>query len=374
MSRFEGNCIAYFVSPHGYGHAARAAAVMEAMFELDEGLRFEVFTQVPRWFLSESLRGNFGYHSVLTDIGLVQRTPLRADLSATLRRLDQFLPLDRSLIEDSARLVRRSKCRLVVCDISPFGIAVGKEAGVPSVLVENFTWDWIYQGYLRDDVRMREHINYLEGLFKAADFHIQTEPVCRQSNVDLTTSPISRNTRTLAKRTRENLGIPESAKVVLITMGGIPEHYSFLDKLANTRGIHFIVPGASRQPRTLGNLVLLPHHSHYFHPDLVNASDAVIGKVGYSTLAEVYYAGVPFGYVARKRFRESRVLVSYIENQMNGMPVEEREFHDGSWLSFLTSLLAMPRIRRQGPRGAEQAARFIYDFVKSTHVQGNSLS
>jgi hypothetical protein len=31
------------------------------------------------------------------------------------------------------------------------------------------------------------------------------------------------------------------------------------------------------------NLVLLPHHSGFYHPDLVNASDAVIGKVGYST-------------------------------------------------------------------------------------------
>ena len=30
-----------------------------------------------------------------------------------------------------------------------------------------------------------------------------------------------------------------------------------------------------------------------FHPDLVNASDAVIGKAGYNTLAEVFYAGTP---------------------------------------------------------------------------------
>ena len=35
------------------------------------------------------------------------------------------------------------------------------------------------------------------------------------------------------------------------------------------------------------NLILLPHHSVFFHPDLVNASDAVVGKLGYSTLAAV---------------------------------------------------------------------------------------
>jgi len=38
-------------------------------------------------------------------------------------------------------------CLLVVSDISPMGLLVAETAEIPSILIENFTWDWIYQGY-----------------------------------------------------------------------------------------------------------------------------------------------------------------------------------------------------------------------------------
>jgi hypothetical protein len=49
------NRIAFFISPHGYGHAARAAGIMEALSGLDPLIRFELFTMVPRWFFADSL-------------------------------------------------------------------------------------------------------------------------------------------------------------------------------------------------------------------------------------------------------------------------------------------------------------------------------
>jgi hypothetical protein len=143
MKKGENHRIACFISPHGYGHAARASGVIEALFTLDPHLGFDIFTQVPQWFLRHSIPGEFEYHSLLTDIGLVQETPLKANLKKTLHRLDQFLPLDPLIIHELAEFVRDRKCQLIVCDISPLGIKVAKEAGIPSVLVENFTWDWI---------------------------------------------------------------------------------------------------------------------------------------------------------------------------------------------------------------------------------------
>ncbi len=111
--------------------------------------------------------------------------------------------------------------------------------------------------------------------------------------------------------------------------------------------------------RVRDNLVLLPHRSPYFHPDLVNASDAVIGKAGYSTLAETYYAGVPYGYVERPKFRESQFLAAYIRREMKGMPISETQFENGEWLASIADLLALPRIKRRQQNGADQAAEFI---------------
>ncbi len=332
---------------------------MAALHAIDPTFHFDIFTRVPRWFFTDSLRGAFTYHPLLTDIGLVQETALREDLAATVSALNRFLPFRPTVVRDSAAQVVGLKCELVVCDIAPLGIAVARAAGVPSVLVENFTWDWIYQGYQRDEPRISDAITYLHGAFRAADYHIQSEPVCRYGGADLVTPPVSRAPRMLRQATREKLGIPRRAKAVLITMGGIPSEYDFLQRLEEQRGLYFVIPGNGGSARREGNLVLLPHRSEFYHPDLVNACDAVIGKLGYSTVAEVYRAGVPLGYVSRARFRESSVMARFVRRWMNGVAISEAQFLTGDWLRHLPDLLALPRVQRREANGATQAARFI---------------
>src|SRR5512138_3861696 len=86
--------IACFVTPHGFGHAARAAAVIEALRGLTPGLHAHLFTTVPRWFFGESLGRGFTRHGLDVDVGLVQRGPLAEDLPATLARLRALYPPD----------------------------------------------------------------------------------------------------------------------------------------------------------------------------------------------------------------------------------------------------------------------------------------
>jgi UDP:flavonoid glycosyltransferase YjiC (YdhE family) len=363
--------IAYFITPHGYGHAARASAVMAAIQQRTPEVRFEIFTQVPRWFFQDSLSEPFGYHPLLTDIGLAQKTALAEDIPETLNRLDDLLPFDVSRVQDTTSQIRKLGCQMVLCDIAPMGIAVAREAGIPSVLIENFTWDWIYEAYLDDTPELKRYITYLGEAFDAADYHVQTQPVCHPRHVELTTSPVSRKIRTSRQQVRQQLGIPDRAKMVMITMGGIPWRYRFLEHLVKRDGVYFIIPGADGNPSTAGTgrlagtggIVLLPHHSDFFHPDLVNAADAVIGKAGYSTVAEVYNAGVPFGYVGRPRFRETAALTAFIEQEMKGLPITEAKFQSGKWLSSLADLLALPRIRRKDSNGADQVANFIYELL-----------
>ena len=116
--------------------------------------------------------------------------------------------------------------------------------------------------------------------------------------------------------------------------------------------------------RLVDNLALLPHHSDFFHPDLINACDAVIGKLGYSTLAEIYHAGVPYGYIPRSTFKESEALEAFVKNQMNGCAISESQFQEGSWVSFLPEILALPRIKRDDLNGAVEAARFVCKVLR----------
>ena len=355
--------IAYFVSPHGFGHAARAAAVMEALSEIDKVAQFEIFTSVPSWFFRDSMSAAFNYHHLVTDIGFVQKNAFQADLEDTLHALNDFFPLAPSLIGEIAQKIESLNCSLIVCDISPMGILVAKNTRIPSILIENFTWDWIYQQYTDSDDRIRRHIAYLQPIFNAVDFHIQTEPVCSRNSADLITAPVSRKIKTTAGEIRKRLGLVADGKMVLVTTGGIPQSYGFLDKLRKLPEVTFVLPGAGPKTNRVDNLIILPHRSDFYHPDLVNAADAVFGKVGYSTLSEIFHAGVPFGYVARSNFRESESMVQFIQGQMPGIPVSESEFSNGDWTVNLTNLLEIAPIKRNVANGAEQIGRFIEDLL-----------
>lgn len=364
MIPFHQDRIAYFITPHGFGHAARASAVMDAVHNIDPSVTFDIFTTVPRWFFEDSVSGPFTYTEFPTDVGLIQKTPFSHDLKQTIETLDQFIPFDSARVGDAAALLKQRACRLVVCDIAPIGISIAAKAGIPSILIENFTWDWIYEDFIHADARIGRHVDFLRKIYRSAAYHVQTFPVCHPLNVDMTTGPISREVRMPRVRVREALGIPTENKIVLITTGGIQEKYRFLKNLFEQREIYFVVPGGSERPERHDNLILLPHRSDFFHPDLVNVADVVIGKAGYSTIAEVYHAGVPFGYVPRSKFRETAELVVFIEKEIKGCHVGIEDFQTGKWLGKVPQLLDFTRTQRHNGNGSHQVAAMITDLLK----------
>jgi hypothetical protein len=357
--------IAYFITPHGFGHATRAAAVMAAIHARHPSWRLEIFTQVPRWVFEDSLTGPFDYHSVLTDVGLAQLSPMLEDLEGTVERLNGLLPFREAVVRQLAEQVGSSGCAVVVCDIAPLGIAVARAVGIPSILVENFTWDWIYEAYAPAAPGLQPHIDYLRSAFADADYLVQIAPVCAPRPAHLTTNPVSRSPRTPPAAVRDRLAIPPDAKAVFLTMGGFDQPaYRFLEQANGLRDTYFVIPGSSHAvTERRGNAILLPDHTAFFHPDLLNACDVVVGKLGYSTCAETYYAGLPYGYVARSRLRESAVLGPYARQMMGGIEITLAEFEHGRWLRRLPDLLARPRLARDTTNGAEEVGEFVGRLV-----------
>jgi len=351
--------IACFISPHGYGHAARTSAVMAALQRRVTWLVYDIYTLVPRAFFEESLQGPFLYHPLLSDTGLVQHDALHEDVPETIRRLDDLLPFDPKIIQHVAGSLRERHTDLAICDISPLGIRIAAAAEIPSVLIENFTWDWIYQAYAASHPAILPHAAYLQACFHQATHHIQTQPVCELLPADLVTAPVSRPPRIQPEVTRNQLGIESGHRMVLVSMGGISEQHGFLAALQHCQEVIFVLPGAADTRTRSGNTILLPHHSAFYHPDLVHAADCVIGKVGYSTIAEVHHSGVPFGYVSRPHFRESPPLAAYISEQLPSVPITPGDFRSGAWLNTLPALLSMPRKHLTKTNGADQIAAYV---------------
>lgn len=360
MTRTASRSLACFVSPHGLGHAARTAAIVAALQRRRPDLAVQLFTLAPPNFYMSSGCRNLTVHREAVDIGFVQKSALVEDIPETARRLDAFVPFSAALTQRLAAIVRQAGCGAVMCDIAPLGIAAGHAAGLPAILVENFTWDNLYAHYAEPYPPIAAHAERMRGYFNAADVRIQTEPVChRDAGAALTTTPVGRPPRAGREAVRAALGVAPGRWMVLITMGGVSERAPMLAHLADRDDLIFVVAWGAPRRQVTGNVIALPLQSDFYHPDLVNAADAVIGKAGYSTVAEVAQAGVPFGYLVRRNYPEMPALVGFVEAHLPSLPFPGVDFNEASDPDFIDRLLALPRRPPCPVNGAEEIAEFL---------------
>ena len=352
---------ACFISPHGFGHATRTIALLQALQEQVGTVQARLFTVAPQALFAEA-GVPCTFHHLITDVGLVQHDAFRADPGETVGRLADLLPFKESLIADCADLCRSS--RLILCDISCLGIAVGHRASIPSILIENFTWDWIYSRMVADNREndgLRPYIELFADWYEKADYRIQTAPVCRPVACACSCLPMARKPVLERRRTREGLAAG-GRKMVLISMGGIPLDLPFIERLSDYGDYLFILAG-QQDDRLLGpNIRLLGPASKLHHPDLINAADLLICKSGYSTIAECLQTRTPICCIARDGFAESEFLAAFVTSEMNGAVISQASFLGGDWLDELP--LLMKRHRVPVPvNGADQAAAFIRSLL-----------
>jgi len=250
--------------------------------------------------------------------------------------------------------VRRAGCAAVLCDISPLGIAVADRAGLPSVLVENFSWPWLYEPLLTEAPELAQLSEELDGWIGLAHLHLQAEPYCfTDSRAHGSVLPVSRPPRKSREDLRRELGMGEEERVVLLTMGGYAEAMPFLGRLEALDGVTFVVTGCPAT-EARGNLRLFDNATRLYMPDLVRASDAVVAKLGYSTVAEVWREGRPAAFVTRADFREMAPLWAWTSERIPGFEIPAAEFAGGAWIERIPELLGTPPPPVQPRGGAEQ--------------------
>ena len=79
------------ISTHGFGHAARQAAVLAEINRLRPDWKLVISTAVNQDFISLAMQGvKFTYRRVRWDIGVVQSNALDVDLHSTLSKLKKL--------------------------------------------------------------------------------------------------------------------------------------------------------------------------------------------------------------------------------------------------------------------------------------------
>jgi L-arabinokinase len=338
--------IAFYISGHGFGHASRSIELMRALVRRQPNIRIAVKSTAPSWLFDRM--SSVTYERFEADVGMTQTDSLTIDVDDTAARAGRFYrDFDRRADVEAAWL-QSARFTLVLGDIPPIAHAAAARAGLPSLAVGNFTWDWIYESYptfeqnapgvvqtIRDAygqctraLRLPMH-----GGFASMSDVVDIPMIGRRATVDRHTA-------------RQAMDIPDDRPFVLVSFSGhglnIP-----LERIARDEALTILSPPAA-----------LPPPLEY--QDLVAAADVVISKPGYGIVSECAANGTPLLYTSRGQFVEYDVFVAEMPRVLRCRFMPQDDLRSGRWRPHIEALLGQRApAGRARVDGAEVAAEMI---------------
>lgn len=341
--------IVFYISGHGFGHASRQIELMREVCVQRPDVRVIVRTAVPRWLFAPVATAGVEIQTLETDSGVVQVDSLNLDEEQTARDAARFFTdFDRRVAVEAA-LIRGLGADLVVGDIPPLACAAAERAGVPCIVIGNFTWDWIYAAYPAFDRSAPEVIPAIRQAYAATTralrlpLHGGFEPMAA---VTRDIPFIARRSTRDAGETRAQLGLTSQRPIVLTSFGGYGANLP-IDALRGD-GRLTILEVAREPPAGL------------LYQDLVAAADVVVSKPGYGIVSECAANGTALLYTSRGRFVEYDVFVAEMPRILRCRYIAREDLLAGRWADAVDGLMAQPAPpERPAVDGARVAASEI---------------
>jgi L-arabinokinase len=344
--------ITFYISGHGFGHASRSIEVIRALIERRPQLRVLVKTTAPKWLFDLANVPGISYEAFETDVGMTQTDSLSMDIADTARRAADFYRDVDALADDEAAFLRSVNAALVVGDIPPLAHAAAARAGVPSIAIGNFTWDWIYEGYatfLRDAPGV---IQAIRDGYRHADRALRLPMHGGFATIaDVVDIPmIARRSIRSRAETRRLMHVTGDRPFVLASFGGYGLDIPF-DEIARREHLTVLSPGAALPPPLS-------------YQDLVAAADVVLTKPGYGIVSECVANDAPLLYTSRGPFVEYDVFVAEMPRVLRCRFMPQDDLRSGRWRPHIEALLAQAAPpERAAVNGAAIAAATILDLV-----------
>jgi L-arabinokinase len=361
--------VVFYISGHGFGHAARQLEVIHAIAARRPDLAIVLRTSVNPGLLSRSLRVPYTLLEGPCDSGLLQHDSVTHDDAGTARETLAFYnTFDRRIAADVARLTPYT-VEVIVGDIPPLAFAVAHALGCPSVAIANFTWDWIYewQPGLAERPELLTQIRKAYGLATVA---LQL-PFSHPFDMFRSVVPIPLVARhAVASRTdiRHRLGIPAERPVALLSFGGYGLQRLNVSNLDCLDTWTVMMTDRTASPVTdSSSVVFVPEErlrTEFRYEDLVGASDVVVTKPGYGILAESVANGAAVLYTSRGRFREYDLMVEQMPRVLRCRYLDQDALFAGQWRDALAALMQQPTPPETwATNGADIAAEHIASFI-----------
>lgn len=327
--------IAFYISSHGYGHAARQQPVVRQLAA--QGIEVHMRTAAPQFFFPDAASHN----GQRCDIGMIQPDALTLDVESSLRWYAEFIEQQDALITGEAQFMHEHNIQLILSDMPPIAFDIAERAQINSVAITHFTWDWVYGHYVEAYPQYAAMIEQIKISYLKAPLALRlpfAHPFDMFTNIEDVPLLVNTPQRT-PEQVRSDLNITDERPLVLLSMGGHAWGKSNLADLAQmTECIFLVSANAWDQVKTFTHFRKIPLDYPDYH-SLLASADVVVGKAGGSTVAEVIAHRTPFIYTTVPNWREAQLLHTALTQFGVAQFIEPAAFERGDWVAALPAML-----------------------------------
>ena len=358
------------LSSHGFGHAARQAAMLAQLHRLQPSWRLVVSSMVDPAFLALVLRGvPVIKRAVRWDVGMLQADALGSDQLATLQALEQLqADLPKQLNEEVAWIRAQDDQVAVLGDIPPAAAELAWRLHAPLIWMGNFGWDDIYEplgGGFRFWAQQARDAYRKGSLLLRCPFSM----AMNWQLPDVTLSLVTAEPRPLPADFGVALERDPRSKV-MVGFGGLG--LSLQPDLFRRWPEHLFLMAPSRQSSQHPdaalptNVMVLPEQVRPL--DVLPCCERHLGKPGFSSFCEAMSQQVGLHVVERHGFAEAEVLMKGLRGHAAHHCLSREELEAGAWK--LDQPLEPACVDALASDGAQVAAEALQSSLRALLKQG----
>lgn len=357
--------IVYYISDYGFGHATRSLAVIRGLCG-QKGIRVIICHAFAYDFISQSLAewigtGKVKMRKISNDFGYILKPhslePDREQLSIKCRRFINELPF---VVQREVEFLEDHQVNLVIGDIPPAPFKAARILSIPSIGLSNFTWFTAYKNLLSDADLCQFYDCYkdMDYFFALAG---SNEPAWgRKGNktFDFFSRPPQLDT---VHKIRKSIN-PNGAQTIVFFGLGMKIDAGDLAAymLWSSSNCVFLV---SHNMNIEGENIHKIPADDTESQNYIAASDVVISKPGWGTIAEAVSCHKSLILVTRNNMREDKNTIDYLLNNGGCSLVEWEELRDFEVISDLKRKLEK---QKRGPiRDSEKVLKDLVKEIKA---------
>jgi hypothetical protein len=340
--------------------------VLRAVRQEAPGVRLVVVSAAPESRFRSAIPGEFAYRLFQCDVGLIQRDALLIDLPATAEACRAFATMWQERVEAETRWLLNSGATLVLGDVPPLAFAAAKAAGLPSVAVTNFSWDWIYRHLAATEPALAGAADQAQSAYASANLLLRLpfagdlSAFPRIEDVPL----VARRPRLQAREARRLLGLGDRP-AVLLSFGGIGLRAPAPEAFGQLGEFDFLVERLGDDAPPNVHSVDDPRLAALGlgYEDVVGAADVVVTKPGYGIVTDAIAGRTRIVYTDRGDFPEYKVLVAEMPRYLAAVHASNDDVRAGRLREAVRAVLDLPFPDLPRLDGAEVAANRVLSFL-----------